>query len=196
VAAMILPPSVMEQNGSLTGFNVDPWNAIAARLKLKTSYQIVPDVAALEEAIRSKKADLTLGVFITSARDEVFDFSILTLQAGQQIMVHDTGEKAWTASPLWDMLRLIFLRTTALRLGVALLLVLIPAHLVWLFERRHQDGMISSRNYFPDIFEAILWALSTLTSQGLNMPPQWVGAHSQSSGCLPGWFSLRSIPPS
>ena len=91
--------------------------------------------------MRSKNADLTLGLFITSARDEVFDFSIPTLQAGLQIMVRDTGETAQTASPVWDMLRLLFSRTTVVWLGIALLLVLIPAHLVWLFERRHQDGM-------------------------------------------------------
>ncbi len=99
VAAMIAPPVVIEQNGTLTGFSVDLWNAIAARLKLKTSYQIMPDVGALEEAMRSKSADLTLAVFITSARDEDFDFSIPTLQAGLQIMVRDTGEKAQTINP-------------------------------------------------------------------------------------------------
>ena len=70
VAAIIAPPSVMEQNGTLTGFSVDLWNAIAARLKVKTSYQIVPDVSHLEEALRSKNADLTVGLFITSARDD------------------------------------------------------------------------------------------------------------------------------
>ncbi len=175
VAAFVAAPSVMEQNGTLTGFSVDLWNAIAARLKRKTSYQIVPDVSHLEEAMRSKSADVALGFFITSARDEEFDFSIPTLQTGLQIMVRDTGAKTQAASPVWDMLRLLFSRTTVVWLGVALLLVLIPAHLVWLFERRRQDGIISSRNYFPGIFEAMFWALSTLTSQGLDMPHQWVG---------------------
>ena len=156
VAASIAPPSVMEQNGTLTGFSVDLWNAIAARLKVKTSYQIVPDVSHLEEAMRSKNADLTLGLFITSARDEVFDFSIPTLQAGLQVMVRDTGETAQTASPVWDMLRLLFSRTTVVWLGIALVLVLIPAHLVWLFERRRQDGIISSPDYFPGIFDFFL----------------------------------------
>ncbi|MGA9721233.1 MAG: transporter substrate-binding domain-containing protein [Candidatus Binatus sp.] len=74
VAAFVAPPGVMEQNGTLTGFSIDLWNAIAARLKVKTSYQIVPDVSHLEEALRSKNADLTLGLYITSARDEAFDF--------------------------------------------------------------------------------------------------------------------------
>ena len=45
VAAVVVPPFIMEQNGSLTGFSIELWNAIAALLKLKTSYQIMPDVA-------------------------------------------------------------------------------------------------------------------------------------------------------
>src|SRR5271170_3238847 len=102
VAAIIVPPNVMEQNGTLTGFSVDLWNAIAARLKVKTSYQIVPDVSHLEEALRSKNTDLIIGLFITSARDEDFDFSIPTLQAGLQVMVRDTGQTTQTTSPVWD----------------------------------------------------------------------------------------------
>jgi polar amino acid transport system substrate-binding protein len=174
VAAMVVPPAVIEQNGTLTGFSVELWNAIAARLKLKTSYQIMPDAGALEEAMRSKRADLTVSVFITSARDEIFDFSIPTLQAGLQVMVRDTGETAQPTSPLWDLLRLLFSRTTAVWLGVALLLVLIPAHLVWLLERRHPDSMLSTQNYFPGIFEVLYWAISSLTSQAQTMPHQWV----------------------
>ena len=174
VAAIIAPPSVMEQNGTLTGFSVDLWNAIAARLKVKTSYQIEPDVSHLEEALRSKTADVVISIFITSARDEVFDFSIPTLQAGLQIMVRDTGQKAEPANPVWAMLHLLFSRTTIVWLGIALLLVLIPAHVVWLFERRRPDGIISSPNYFPGIFEAFFWAISTLTGSPEGMPHQWV----------------------
>ena len=67
VAVFVALPIVMEQNGTLTGFSGDLWNAITARLKVKTSYQILPDVSHLEEAMRSKNADLTLAVVITSA---------------------------------------------------------------------------------------------------------------------------------
>jgi polar amino acid transport system substrate-binding protein len=48
-----------------------------------------------------------------------------------------------------------------------------PAHLVWLLERRHKKGIISNRNYFPGIFEAGFWGLSTLTLQSEGMPRQW-----------------------
>jgi polar amino acid transport system substrate-binding protein len=120
VAALIVPPFVMEQNGSLTGFNIELWNAIAARLKLRTSYEILPDPITLEQAMRSQRADLSVApIFITAARNESFDFSVPTLQAGLQIMVRDNGERAHSASPLWELLRLLFSRTSAVWLGMA-----------------------------------------------------------------------------
>jgi ABC-type amino acid transport substrate-binding protein len=38
VAVIIVPPFVMAQNGELTGFSVELWNALAERLKVKTRY--------------------------------------------------------------------------------------------------------------------------------------------------------------
>ena len=92
-------------------------------------------------------------------------------------MVRETGATRGTPSrlgPVLDMLRLLFSRTTIEWCGVALLLVLIPAHLVWFLERRRTDGIIVNRNYFPGIFEACFWGLATLTSQAEGQPRQWV----------------------
>ncbi len=175
VAVINIPPFVMERNGSLTGFDIELWNEIAARLKRRTSYQIEADVTALLETMQSGRAELTVApVPVTAARDEVFDFSYPIMEAGLQIMVGETPQKTMTANPLWEMLRLILSRTTVLWLGMALLLVLIPAHVVWLLERRREDRMISSRAYFPGIFEAMYWGLSTLTTQAETMPRQWL----------------------
>ncbi len=185
--AILAPPAVMEQNGALTGFAIELWNAIAAQLNLKTSYQLMPDVGALEEALRSNSADVVISPpYITSARDEVFDFSFPVMDSGLQIMVLDTGQKAQTASPLWDMLRLMFSRTTVLWLGMALLLVLI--RLIW------SGG--SNGDSKPARFQA------ETTSRASSK--QFIGpyrhshhrhricrisgwrARSRSSGCLPG----------
>jgi polar amino acid transport system substrate-binding protein len=173
VAVFVLPPLVMEQNGSLTGFSIELWNAIAKRLKVQTNYQVLPDGNALEAAMSSKSADLTPTIFITSARDANFDFSYPVLESGLQIMVRETDTAVATPRPVLDMLRLLFSRTTLEWFGVALLLALIPAHLVWLLERRHENGIMANRKYFPGIFEAGFWGLSTLTLQGERMPRQW-----------------------
>lgn len=39
VAVAVIPPFVMQQNGSLTGFSIDLWNAIAARMNMKANYR-------------------------------------------------------------------------------------------------------------------------------------------------------------
>jgi polar amino acid transport system substrate-binding protein len=118
----------MQENGSLTGFNIDLWNAIAAQLQLKTDYQVLPDIASLLESMRSKNADVVVSpIVITAARDKEFDFSLPTMQAGFQIMVRATGEAA-APDPLADLLILLFSKTTAVWLGIAVILVLVPAH--------------------------------------------------------------------
>jgi len=73
-----------------------------------------------------------------------------------------------------DLLGLLFSKTMLLWLGIALVLILIPAHLVWLLERRREDGMITNPKYIPGIFEAMYWAVSGLTSQAQEMPHQWL----------------------
>ena len=175
-AVVIAPPYVMQTGGSLTGFNIELWNAVAAQLNLKSSYEVMADVSALDEAMRSKKADISVApLFITLARDAAFDFSYPTMQSGLQILVRDTARSSWSQSPLGDLLRLLFSWTTLIWLGMALLMVLVPAHLVWLFERRYEGGIVKNRSYFPGVFEAVYWAMSTLTAQAESMPRQWVG---------------------
>jgi polar amino acid transport system substrate-binding protein len=88
-------------------------------------------------------------------------------------MVLDSGEVDGD-NPLRDLLSLLFSRVAATWLGVALLLLLVPAHIVWLLERRHDKGIIPTRKYFPGIFHAAYWSASTLLTQSEQMPRQWL----------------------
>lgn len=175
VAVVIAPPFVMEQDGSLTGFSIELWNAISARMQRTTRYEVEPDVGAIEAAMRAGQADLTvMPIFITAARDEDFDFSLPILAAGLQVMVRDTHHGAQAENPLRGMLRLMISRTTLLWLGMAVLLALVPTHLIWLFERRRKPDKAWNDKYVPGIFEAAYWSLSTLTTQAEGMPRHWV----------------------
>jgi polar amino acid transport system substrate-binding protein len=175
VAVYLETPFVIAENGSLTGFSIDLWNAIAAQLRVKTSYQIMSSASALEEAMRLKTADVIASpVVITLSRFKQYDFSLPVLQAGLQIMVRGPSETIKPPGALEDLLAMLFSRTTLVWLGIALIFVLIPAHLVWLLERTYKDGIISSTNYFPGIFEALYWALSCLSTQAETMPRHWI----------------------
>jgi len=168
----VVPPFVIDQADRLTGFGIELWEEAASRLKAKTIYLKEP--APTDAALRANKVDLLVSpVFITVERDRDYDFSYPILDAGQQVMVRGTSETA-AQNPLDDLLSLLFSKTAAIWLGVGLVLVLVPAHIVWLLERRHPEGIIPTKSYYPGLFHAIYWSVSTLLTQAEQMPRQWL----------------------
>jgi polar amino acid transport system substrate-binding protein len=169
-------PFVIEQRGELFGFSIELWNAIASRLNVKTSYQVVANTTALIADMRAKHLDLVASpVYITSARDAEFDFSQTIMDVGLGILVRESGEPAKPPSPFLDLLRLLLSPAIFVWLGISLALILIPAHIVWLLDRRSVDGVTEGQgqNYFPGIFHALFWAATALVSQAQGMPRQW-----------------------
>jgi polar amino acid transport system substrate-binding protein len=174
VVTRVLPPLVVERNGALTGFSIELWNAISERLKLKTTYQPAPDIRALLESVRSGKAEIGVAaISITAARETEFEFSQPILNAGLQILIRG-GSREGDANPLNDLMALLFSKTSLVWLGVALLLILIPAHIVWLLERRQHAGIIPTDKYVPGIFYAMYWSAATLATQAENQPRHWL----------------------
>jgi polar amino acid transport system substrate-binding protein len=175
VATRVLPPLVVEQQGgALSGFSIELWERIAERLKLQTAYQAAPDVRSLLDEVRAGKADVGVAaISITSAREQEFDFSQPILNAGLQIMVRGPGQDG-AGNPLWDLLGLLFSPAILVWLGIALLLIIVPAHIVWYIERRKADGIIPTEHYYPGILYALYWAATTLVAQAEQAPRHWL----------------------
>ena len=176
VAAFTLPPLVINKGDQLTGFSIELWEEIAARLKLKSSYKILPDPNSCVESVRSNNADICVsGIFYTTERDKVIDYTYPTLNAGQRVMVRAQGvDTEGQIRPLHDWFSLLFSRSAAIWLIGALIIILIPAHVVWLLDRRSQEGVIPAKTYFPGIFHSLLWAFTALVSQVQAMPRNWL----------------------
>jgi len=167
VATRQIPPFVYKENDRLTGFSIDLWQAIAEEMKLGSSFIEYPSVPELLAAVKSGKADLGIAaISITAERSTDFDFSQPMFDAGLQIMVRDQSG----GGSAGETLRLIFSSAVLPFVGLTLLFILVPAHVVWWSERRHPRGMIENRAYFPGIFEACWWAASTLATQADQMP--------------------------
>jgi polar amino acid transport system substrate-binding protein len=168
-----IEPFVMKENGELTGFSIELWSAIAARLNVKSIYCVAPEPADLYAGMRAKRIDLVASpVFITSERDEEFDFSHPVMETGLGIMVLEAA--AGSSDPLHDLLRIFLSPTILVWLGVGLLFILIPAHIIWFLDRRSPDGIFPTEKYFPGIFHAMFWAASALVSQVQGVPGQWL----------------------
>jgi polar amino acid transport system substrate-binding protein len=90
-----------------------------------------------------------------------------------QILVR--GDGSGVGNPLAGLLRALFSTTALVWLGIAALLIVIPAHIVWWLERKHPEGIVpAGEAYYPGILHAMWWAAGTLATQGESMPRSWL----------------------
>jgi polar amino acid transport system substrate-binding protein len=168
VATRIIKPFVFEENRTLTGFSIELWQEISSQLNAQSEFVMKPTVKDLLEATRSKEVDLAIAaISITAEREIDWDFSQPMFDAGLQILTPAQGTQGGLIAAI---IAGVFSSAVLPILGLVLLMILIPAHLVWFFERRNSTGMLAHRSYFPGIFEACWWAASTLATQADQMP--------------------------
>jgi polar amino acid transport system substrate-binding protein len=175
VATRVLEPFVIDKKGELTGFSVELWRSIAERLKIETEFVFANDVPSLLELVKARQADVGIAaISVTAERDKVLDFSQPMMDSGLQILVRGDGGGG-PENPLAGLLRALFSKTALIWLGIAALLVIIPAHVVWWLERRHPEGIVPpDLPYSSGILHALWWAAGTLATQGESMPRSWL----------------------
>jgi polar amino acid transport system substrate-binding protein len=167
IATRIVSPFVIEENGELGGFSIELWKSIAQELDIKSDFKKTKDVADLLNTVKSQQADLGVAaISVTAQREQDFDFSQPIFDSGLQILVRAQGAQ----SSIGRLFSSIFTPTLFQLLGIMVLIVLIPAHIIWLVERNHQGGFLEKNAYFPGIFKACWWAASTLATQAEEMP--------------------------
>ncbi len=161
IATHLMRPDAFEQDGQLVGFSVDIGRAVVKHIHRGqtqpgpiaiATYGKVHEMLA---ALRAGEADLAVAAIpITSQYEREFDCSHPILAAGLQIMVPEPAQQSRSAKR--EIMQRI-VKPSLLRLSaVVALLMLIPAHVVWYFERKSQNSVIEHTAYSPGIFEA-LW---------------------------------------
>jgi polar amino acid transport system substrate-binding protein len=167
VMTKILPPFVIEENGEFGGFSIELWKQITQELEIKSDFKKTESIPGLLTALKTKQADLSIAaISVTAEREKDFDFSQPIFDAGLQILVRSQGSQ----SSIGRLLGSIFTPTLFQLLGLMVLIVLIPAHIIWLVERNHDGGFLENSAYFPGIFKACWWAAGTLATQAEEMP--------------------------
>ncbi|WP_413172649.1 transporter substrate-binding domain-containing protein [Anabaena azotica] len=172
VATREIPPFVFSHQGELSGFSIDLWRSIANQMNVESKFVEYPTVADLLSAVKDGKANLGISaISITAKRQENFDFSLPMFASGLQILVRKQATSGSVLPNLWQLLVSPGLLQI---IGVALVLVIVAAHIIWLTERHHPDGIIP-KSYFPGIFKACWWAAATLGAQVDEMPKGAIG---------------------
>jgi polar amino acid transport system substrate-binding protein len=174
IATRLAKPDAFEENGQMSGFSVDLGHSILQQLQRDWELKTYANVPDLLNAIRSGQADLGIAaIAITNQREREFDFSHPILVSSLQIMIL-VPEKQTRAIEQELVQRLLDPNLQRL-IGIVALLMLIPAHIVWYFERGNKDGLIHSQSYIPGIFQSLWWTILALIGQTDDMPKGSVG---------------------
>jgi polar amino acid transport system substrate-binding protein len=162
VSTRLIAPFVVKEKGELTGFSIDLWRSIAVQTGIQSEFSVQTSLPDMLTEVKSGKSDLGVAaVSITAKREDEYDFSQPIFESGLQIMVPGQGSSTGLVP---SFLAFILSRGFLELLGILILLIPIPAHIVWLVERRHNDGIVP-RKYFPGIFRAAWWTAATIGGQ-------------------------------
>ena len=164
VAARPVPPFVIYENGSYTGFEVELVQLLAAKLGMSVEIYAVDTVAKQIDDIDRGVAQVGLGgVAITESREELVDFTLPVLDSGLTILTptrdsQNIGDRIVT---FFDAIASSDLPWLLAVFGIA---VLIAAHLVWLIERHHNPDFAVP--YRRGIWDSFYWSVVTMSTVG------------------------------
>ncbi len=152
------------KDGELSGFSIDLWREIALRLNLRTEFNLHATLDEVLETVKEKKDDLAISaISITAQREEIFEFSQPMFNSGLSILV-----PANKAGGIFGILETFAWGDIFQFLLFFLVLVLIPAHVVWFVERKNEANI--SPSYFPGIFDALFWSAAIIGGQAEGYP--------------------------
>jgi polar amino acid transport system substrate-binding protein len=169
-----LEPFSFEKDGKRAGYAADLWDQLAKDFGLEYELTVVGSAQEIIDAVKNKTADVGVGALsVTSAREEVIDFSQPFYESGLQILVAGGGGDFMgnLGSMLGNLLNLELIGSFLL-LVLAMLLI---SHLVWKFEHKVNSDQWPE-NYRQGLWESFWWTISTLLVGGAdNKGPVGVG---------------------
>jgi len=152
-----IAPFVLPNTDPLAGFSVDVWNEVARRMHIDFTWQVVA-LADQLPAVERGKADVAIAIVMTPEDEKRVDFSTPYFDSGLQIMVRTQREgrflDAFHSIP-WAAIGELF--------GVAILIMLLLANVLWLVERRSNPTF--RKKYLTAIGEG-LWGSMLIVATG------------------------------
>jgi polar amino acid transport system substrate-binding protein len=153
-----IAPFVLQNTEPLAGFSIDIWNEVARRLHVDFTLRAVAADDRLP-AVERGEADVAIGLIVMTPEDEKrVDFSTPYFDSGLQIMVRAQSEgrllNTFHSIP-WGAIGELF--------GVAVLIVLLLANVLWFVERRSNPRF--RKKYLPAIGEG-LWGSMLIIATG------------------------------
>jgi polar amino acid transport system substrate-binding protein len=160
VATVTRAPFSLVERGKETGFSLDLWSEVAQGIGRETKIIRFEQFVDMLDAVETGRADLAVAnISVTSAREEVFDFSRPIFASGLQIMVPAGGNSL----SIWSIL---FLTDVFLAVIGAFALLFGGGMIMWRLERNAQPYFEGTAK--QTAFLAFWWALNLVVNGGFE----------------------------
>ncbi len=158
------PFTFFRDDGSVNGFSADLWAEIASRNGWDYFWQKEASFPDMLEAVRAGRSDVAIAnISITAERERAFDFSFPIYDSGLQIVVpvREGGS---------NLLAIIWASGALQLIGIAVLVLLVIAHVLWFFERNTPNDRHDyfRDDYFGGVWDAFWWAFIIMTMGGFE----------------------------
>lgn len=161
-----IEPFSFEKDGRRAGFAIELWNNVARELNLQSEVSAVGSAKEMVAAVQSKAADVGVGALsITAEREKVIDFSQPFYESGLQILV--SKKAGGITDTIWSLLRGIFSWQLIGGIAIALAVMFLISHLVWMYEHPVNEEMWP-RAYLAGMGESFWWTLSIFLVGGAD----------------------------
>lgn len=161
VGVSVVGPLVGKDNEKYSGFEIELWKKIANLLNLDYSFKQY-NFQKLLTAVQNQEIDIGIGgITRTEKRENIINFSHLTLQSGLAILISKKNQISITKvffnffSKAYKYILIIFSLIT--------IFVFLVANIVWLIEK---GSGVFNTNYVNGILEASWWVIVTISTVG------------------------------
>ena len=153
------PFAIKDDQGNWSGISIDLWRQVAARLKLQYRIVDVVSVTSLLENLEAGNIDVAVAaITVTPARQQLVDFTTPYFHTGIGVAVQIERITSWEPV-IRSILSFSFLQAAMALLGLAFL----AGALIWLFERRTNDGF--GGGMARGISSGVWWSTNTMTQR-------------------------------
>jgi ABC-type amino acid transport substrate-binding protein len=160
VGTKAAPPFAMkDEKGNWSGISIELWQHVASSLGLRYRLVETDSVGTLLDRLQSGELDVAVAaITVTPAREQQVDFATPYFHTGTGVAVQSDRIASWM--PVFrSITSYSFMQAIGALLGLALLVGV----LIWLFERRNNEGFGSG--VVRGLSSGVFWSANAMTQR-------------------------------